>query len=274
MPFKTILAIIEDSDAAEKLSGCASAMAERFDAHLIGLHAEVVPMPYTSAIGFPDTELVQATAEANRERSKELAAIFAKATRDAGISAEWQSIDSFSGDTAHAGMAAARCSDLVIVGQSESNATTPEVDTLLYEAGRPLLVMPHDAPCLSSFRRVIVAWNGSREAARATFDALPLILEAEATEILCIDAPEAPGALPPGTDIAAALSRHGAEVSVHAEETGDRTADEVMRDRLLSTGADLLVLGAYSHSWLRELLFGGVTRSAVRAMPVATFLSR
>ncbi len=274
MPFKTILGIIEDSEEAERLSSCASAMAERFGAHLIGLHAEVVPLPYTSAIGFPDTELVQATADANRERSKELAAIFAKATRDSGISAEWQNIDSFSGDTAHAGMAVARCCDLVLASQSASDVATPEIDTLLYEAGRPVLVMPQDAPCLSSFRRVIVAWNGSRESARATFDALPFILDAESTEILCIDAPDVPGALPPGTEIAAALARHGAAVSVHAEESGDRTPDDVMRERLLATGADLLVLGAYSHSWLRELLFGGVTRSAVRAMPVATFLSR
>ena len=167
--------------------------------------------------------------------------------------------------------------DLVIAAQRGVRwRPAPEVDTLLYEAGRPVLVMPHDAPCLSPFRRVIVAWNGSREAARATFDALPFILEAEADgNPVHRSARDADGARRrrrryrrrPG---APWRQRHRS--SRRKLATG--SVDEVIADRLAATGADLLVLGAYSHSWLRELLFGGVTRTVVQAMPVATFLSR
>jgi nucleotide-binding universal stress UspA family protein len=274
MPFKTILAIIQSAEDAERVSDCAGALAARYEAHLIGLHAEALPVPYTSTIGFPDAEFIQASTEVNQERSKKIEAIFRKHTNDAGIAAEWRSLESFSGDSAHSGVASARSCDLVVAAQSGSDGASPDVDSLLYEAGRPVLITPHDAPCLASFRRVIVAWNGSREASRATFDALPFILEAESTEILLVDPPENPDVVEAGADIAAALERHGANVTVHTEASGGLATDDVIRGRLAATGADLLVLGAYSHSWLRELLFGGVTRTVLQSMPVTAFLSR
>jgi nucleotide-binding universal stress UspA family protein len=200
--------------------------------------------------------------------------LFLQRTADAGVSAEWRSLESFSGDSAHSGIASARCCDLVVAAQAGPDGASPDVDALLYDAGRPVLVTPHDAPCLTSFRRVIVAWNGSRESARAAFDALPFILEAESTEILLIDPPETPDAAEAGADIAAALARHGAQVTVHTEESGGLATDEVIGNRVAATGADLLVLGAYSHSWFRELLFGGVTRTVLQSMPVTAFLSR
>ena len=77
-----------------------------------------------------------------------------------------------------------------------------------------------------------------------------------------------------GAEIAAALARHGATVAVAMEESDGRSVDDVIQDRVAATGADLLVMGAYSHSWLRELLFGGITRTVLQSMPVATFMSR
>lgn len=274
MPFKTILAIIQSAEDAERVSDCAGALAARHESYLIGLHAEALPIPYTSTIGFPDAEFIQASTEVNQERSKKIEAIFRQHTAKAGITAEWRSLESFSGDSAHSGIASARSCDLVVAAQAGSDGASPDVDALLYDAGRPVLVTPHDAPCLASFRRVIVAWNGSREASRATFDALPFILEAESTEILIIDPPESPNAVEAGADIAVALERHGASVTVHTEASGGLATDDVIRNRVAATGADLLVLGAYSHSWLRELLFGGVTRTVLQSMPVTAFLSR
>src|SRR5690606_16479574 len=125
---------------------------------------------------------------------------------------------------------------------------SPDIDVLLYEAGRPVLVMPRDAPCLSSFRRVIVAWNGSRESSRATFDALPFIREAESTEILLVDPPENSDETEAGADLADALERHGARVTMHQEASGGLATEDVIRNRVDETGADLIVLGAYSHS--------------------------
>lgn len=274
MSFKTILAIIQSAEDVKPVSDCAGALAARFDGYLIGLHAEALPVPYTSTIGFPDAEFIQASTEINEERSKTIEAVFRQRTAAAGINAEWRSLESFSGDSAHSSIASARSCDLVVAMQGGPDGAAPDVDSLLYEAGRPVLVTPLGGPALASFRRVIVAWNGSREASRATFDALPLLMEAEGVEILVVDPPDGPTPVEAGSDIAMALERHGVTVSVHAETSGGLATEDVIRKRIAATGADLLVLGAYSHSWLKQLLFGGVTRSVLHSMPVTAFLSR
>lgn len=102
------------------------------------------------------------------------------------------------------------------------------------------------------------------------------MVEAEKTEILVVDPPDTleESAEAPGSEIAAALARHGVNVGVKSLTSDGRSVEDVIQDRLAETGADLLVLGAYSHSWLRRLLFGGVTQSVLRSGQVTVFLSR
>lgn len=280
MSFKTIVAIIQSRDDAERVLDCALPLATRFQGHLIGVHAEALPVAYTSAVGFPDTEFLQATAEVNKERADALRTLFRNRMRGAGLSSEWRSLESFSGDSAHSGISSARCADLAIAAQRNPHAdstATADIDALLFESGRPVLIVPHAGPAHDgSYRRVIIAWNGSRESARAAFDALPLLMEAEHTEIFVIDPPTdvEQDAEASGAEIATALARHGVNVSVASETSSGRSVDHILQARIAGTGADLLVLGAYSHSWLRQLLFGGITRTVLQSMPVATFMSR
>ncbi|QPC93362.1 universal stress protein [Mesorhizobium sp. INR15] len=277
MRFKTIVAILQNEQDAERVLDCAIPLASRFQSHLIGIHAEALPVPYTSATGFPDTEFLQVSADMSRERAEKLQATFLRHIENSGLSFEWRSLESFSGDSALTGISSVRTADLIIAAQRESGGDpSADVDTLVYDAGRPVLVVPHSGPLITSFKHVLLAWNGSKEAARAAFDALPFIIEAEKTDILVIDPPdtldESPEAA--GAEIASALSRHGANVSVSVLQSAGASVDDVIQTRITETGADLLVLGAYSHSWLRQLLFGGVTRTVLRTVPVAAFLSR
>ncbi|TPM41704.1 universal stress protein [Mesorhizobium sp. B2-3-4] len=277
MRFKTIVAILQNEQDAERVLDCAIPLASRFQSHLVGIHAEALPVPYTSATGFPDTEFLQVSADMNRERADKLQAVFLRRIEDSGLSFEWRSLESFSGDSALTGISTVRAADLIIAAQRDTGGDpSADVDTLVYDAGRPVLVVPHDGPLVTTFKRVLVAWNGSKEAARAAFDALPFIIEAEKTDILVIDPPdtldESPEAA--GAEIASALSRHGATVSVSVQRSGGTSVDELIQSRVAESGADLLVLGAYSHSWLRQLLFGGVTRTVLRTAQVAAFLSR
>ena len=234
-------------------------------------------MPFTSATGFPDTEFLQVSADMNRERAEKLQAVFLRHIETAGLSFEWRSLESFSGDSALTGISSVRAADLIIAAQRETGGDpSADVDTLVYDAGRPVLVVPHAGPLVTTFKHVLLAWNGSKEAARAAFDALPFIIEAEKTDILVIDPPDSLDESPEaaGAEIASALSRHGAAVSVSVQRSGGSSIDDIIQTRITETGADLLVLGAYSHSWLRQLLFGGVTRTVLRTAPVAVFLSR
>ncbi|MEZ2331028.1 universal stress protein [Mesorhizobium sp. RCC_202] len=277
MRFKTIVAILQNEQDAERVLDCALPLAERFESHLIGIHAEALPVPYTSATGFPDTEFLQVSAEMNKERADKLQAYFLKRIEESGLSFEWRSLESFSGDSALSGISSVRAADLIIAAQRDTGGDpSADVDTLVYDAGRPVLVVPHAGPLVTTFRRVLLAWNGSKEAARAAFDALPFIIEADKTDILVIDPPEtlddAPEAA--GAEIAAALSRHGANVSVSVQKSEGVAIDDIIQARITESGTDLLVLGAYSHSWLRQLLFGGVTRTVLRTTNVAAFLSR
>ncbi|MDX8537329.1 MULTISPECIES: universal stress protein [Mesorhizobium] len=277
MRFKTIVAILQNEQDAERVLACAIPLADRFQSHLVGIHAEALPVPYTSATGFPDTEFLQVSAEMNRERADKLEALFLRRIEESGLSFEWRSLESFSGDSALTGISTVRAADLIIAAQRDTGGDPgADVDTLVYDAGRPVLVVPHEGPLLTTFKRVLLAWNGSKEAARAAFDALPFISEAEKTDILIIDPPESLDETPEaaGAEIAAALSRHGATVSVSVQQSNGASVDDLIQTRIAETGADLLVLGAYSHSWLRQLLFGGVTRTVLRTAPVAAFLSR
>lgn len=279
MSYKTILAVLQGKDDAGRVLDCALPLAARFSAHLIGVHAEPIPVPYVTPMGFPDTDFIAASAELNQQRSNELKALFeARAARE-GVSCEWHALESVSGDSAIGALAAARACDLVVVQQSDpdgASGSLANVEALLFESGRPVLFVPYAVSVDPAFSKVLVAWNGTQQAARAVFDALPFIREAQETQILSLDASDTgqqDGAVA-GVDIAAALARHGAKVVYASEVSGGVGAGEAIENRIAESGADLLVMGAYSQSWLKEFFFGGATRTLLQSMPTATLMSR
>lgn len=278
MPYKTILCVVQGQGDIDRVLDCAAALGQKHGAHVVGLHAEAMPVVLSEVGGFPDVELMRATSDANRERSKQLEAQFTARLEEAGLSNEWRALESFGGDSAASAVASARSADIVVAAQQDPDggSARSDIDALLYDAGRPVLVLPFGGPPLQTCRKALVAWNGSREAARAVFDALPLLAEAESVEVLVIDPPDdpAPERGMAGAGIAAALARHDIPVTVGAERSGKLSADELIRNKVAETGVDLLVMGAYSHSWLSQLLFGGVTRSVLDTTEVATLLSR
>src|SRR5690606_33559763 len=162
--------------------------------------------------GFPDAEFMQAAAEASQARAADMEAAFHARLADSGFEHEWRSLESYSGDSAMSALSSARAADLVVAAQHdpETGETGPaDLDSLLYSAGRPILVVPATTPAATEFRRVLVAWNGSRSASRAVFDALPLLREAQRVVIFVVDPPEEADTPPEasGADIAAALAR-------------------------------------------------------------------
>lgn len=279
MSYKTILAVLQGKDDADRVLDCALPLASRFQAHLIGVHAEPIPVPYVTPMGFPDTDFIAASAELNQQRSNELKALFeARAARE-GVSCEWHALESVSGDSAIGALAAARACDLVVVQQSDpegASGSLANVEALLFESGRPVLFVPYAVSVDPAFSKVLVAWNGTQQAARAVFDALPFIREAKETQILSLDASDTgqqDGAVA-GVDIAAALARHGAKVVYASEGSGGVGTGEAIENRIAESGIDLLVMGAYSQSWLKEFFFGGATRTLLQSMPTATLMSR
>jgi nucleotide-binding universal stress UspA family protein len=154
--------------------------------------------------------------------------------------------------------------------------TRSELESFLFESGRPVLLIPHILKAPKPIRRVLVAWNGSREAARATFDALPFLMAAEAVEIFTVDASDSStqtGSMA-GAEIAASLARHGIKVTVTASEKTGLDPAIAIENRLSDSSIDLLVMGAYGNKRWWEMLFGGVTRTLLDSMTALTLLSR
>lgn len=147
-------------------------------------------------------------------------------------------------------------------------------ENLILSCGRPVLLVPYASNERSTGCRVLVAWDGSREATRAVHDALPFMRTAENTTILTVNGVhEFERARIPGADIATVLARHGVRVEVADIETG---AGDSVGEILLSVadnGADLLVMGAYGHARWRELVMGGATRTILRSMTVPVLMS-
>lgn len=274
MTYKTIVAIIQTPKDNERLLQAVVPLATRLGAHVVGIHAEALPMPMTTGLGFPDAEFITTASDVNRKRAAQLEAQFSSRLADAKISSEWRSVESFSGDSAVAARGAARTADLIVTSEADPAETSngADLDSLLYETGRPVLLVPLAGMKEGAFSKVIVAWNGTREAARAAFDALPFILEAEETSVVIVDPDEEMVAS--ASQLAAAISRHDATVAVTELKSGSHGVADALAEHVAASGADLLVMGAFGHSRLREFLFGGVTRSVIESMPVATFMAR
>lgn len=279
MSYKTILAILQSEADAPRVLDLALPLAARHDSHVIGLHAEALPMVMASPMGGPVVDLSIDMQEETSRRHAVIRDLFNERSRVEGVANEWRGFDSVSGDSAVSGIESARSADLVIAQQTDPDATASmdaNIEALLFETGRPVLLVPYIRKAREAeFKKILLAWNGSRQAARAAFDALPFMKEADSVEVFCIDPQDTPrrDASMAGTAIAAALARHGIDVTVKVEQSGGVSHGEVLDNRISDTGADLLVMGAFGRSRLREFVFGGATRTILQSMTVPTFLA-
>jgi nucleotide-binding universal stress UspA family protein len=280
MTYKDLLVVLDSEASARGRVELAAALAERFEAHLVGLYA--LPTPEAPRhFGYYDPALLDPFFEDLRIRAREAAEkvheAFEHITGLRGISAEWREVpDGPEADPAlHA-----RYADLAILGQldpdrSEGDTIRPRPEQVTFASGRPILVVPYAGRFERVGRRVLIGWNATREAARAVNDAMPLLTAAEVVTVLTIDAREGPqghGALP-GADISLHLARHGVKAEIERTVSADLPVGDVLLSRAADLAADLLVMGAYGHSRARELLLGGATRSLLGSMTVPVLMS-
>ncbi|MEL6060627.1 MULTISPECIES: universal stress protein [unclassified Methylobacterium] len=170
--------------------------------------------------------------------------------------------------------ACARLHDLTVldIGARTYDLDREMIQKALFDSGRPVIAVPpgHDAFVA---RRIIVAWDGSAQAARAANDALPFLRAAEAVEIVSVGTEAESHASLPGAEFAPHLARHGVAVTVNDLPQRDSVA-ATLRSQAGLFRADMIVMGAYRHSPTREYFFGGVTRSFLRGSPAPLFLAR
>ncbi len=280
MPIADILVLLDGSPAAMPRAAAAAAFAARHGAHLVGLRCS---NPLSRVMLYADPTAGYFIAEMLDKLRREAAiaaaaqeAAFRAITDAAGIAAEWRLVEG--GALDHIAVHA-RYADLVVLGQPDPADKTPTVDALiveaLFNAGRPLLVVPHGAQPTVIGRHALIGWNASREATRAVHDALPILERAEAVTVYSANPKLGVTGLGdlPGADIARHLARHGVTVEVRQSASDDLTGGELLLNEAANIGADLIVIGGYGHSRWREMVLGGVTRTLIRQMTVPVFMS-
>ncbi|WP_338848898.1 universal stress protein [Massilia sp. W12] len=290
MSYKTILVHVDETKRCKARLALAAHMAQREQAHVVGVAMTGISRFIYQNARFEDCDPnLSLHLDFLRERAKKALAAFEPEMRALGVdSVETHIVD----DEAGAGLCLhARYADLVIIGQTDLDEVSPSVlpdfpQQVVLHAQRPVLVLPYvgefDTAQHPIGKRILLAWNGGKEAVRAVTYALPILQQAELVQIAVFDPDEKPGIHgdEPGADIALYLARHGvkAEASVHYTDE-DRVEKRKLDvgNALLSLandfGSDMLVMGAYGHSRWRETFLGGVTKTILESMTIPVLMA-
>ena len=253
MAITEILVHVDETPAAEaRLRAAVELAAEPFMRALVGRH-------------LPEDMIRDHLAALAREADERLAALSAIAAAK-GVKLETRretaGLDQLPAILARQG----RRADLVVVGPGTNTDQSALTEAAFMDTGRPALVVPEAWSGTLPPKRALVAWDGSRESARAAGDAVPLLQAAEDVVVLTVDAHRAGARFSdrPGFGLSTYLTRHGAKARVKQVTASGGVADTILA-QVAEESADLLVMGGYGHSRVREMMFGGVTRSILES---------
>lgn len=272
---KSLLIPLLNADDAGAQLGAAVALARRFDSYMEGFYARPeTPVFVGDAFGMGAAYAGDLTGEWVAGEAKAEAA-FCTFMEQAGVSVDgvaagWRGaadngpvrINEYS-----------RLFDLVVIGRdpADEGAAFSACEDALFEGGCPILLTPPAPPADDFGRRILIAWNGSTETARTIALGMRLIERAEKIRVLTVEGVTVPG--PSGAQVAAALSRRGLTVEESTVRTRQRSAGETILAEASDAGADLVFKGAYTHSRLRQMVFGGPTRHIMAESPLPVFMA-
>ena len=294
MTFKTIFMAVGTADADTEIDRAVT-ICERAGAHLSLLVLGIAPPPPASPYGVVSNDIwageIRDGQSDAQVRADAIAATRGATPRPGGgggpekhpgpgeqraspvpVGVEAQYIDR--GTVATLAARFARYADLTLI-PAGSDVQSPVLDGALFESGRPVLLLTGGETAFPEPRTVMIAWDASVQASKAVRDAICVLKTAETVHAVLIDpVPSFDGHGPePGMDLAIYLGRHGISTEVHRLPKEGKDVGETLRRAAADLGADLVVMGAYGHSRLRELLFGGATTSMVKSPTVAIFMA-
>lgn len=278
MGYKNILVHVDQTKTCRARIDAAIALALQHEAHLTGLYVIVEPSGASFARGYLPPEIVSAAAGHAEARAKENLARFAAAAERNQVSFDTRTDRGFDVELADVLSMHARYADLVVIGQVDPDdpaAAQHLPEQLVLACGRPVLLIPYIGAGAALGQRVVVGWDAGREAARAVGDALPILEKASWVSVVSANPRQGDyghGDVP-GADIALHLARHGVKVDVQRIDARDIGVGNLLLSHVASESADLLVMGAYGHSRLREIVLGGATRTILGEMTVPVLMS-
>jgi nucleotide-binding universal stress UspA family protein len=281
---KTIAVFLDASPSGDRRAVRAATFAKRWDAHLVGVHVVYKGTSPHPALAYARSDKAIAGVVAHERRIDEACECAMAEVGDrflaicaaADVAGEFHPIKR--DKTAEAAIINSLHSDLLIIGHPEPNGLPDELsaDRILLASGVPLLIIPNAWNGETIGSRVMISWNASPEARRAVSDAMCFLVAASSVTALVVDPAGHKwlGGAGTGCDISQHLERHGVHAVVEEAASRGRPKAEVILDRAMRDGCDLIVAGAQNPAHLREILFGGVTRTLLAKMPAPVLISR
>lgn len=279
MPYKTILVHIDDSPQCSDRIVYAMEIAKKHQSHLIGAAMiGVATQAHRASNSVHHSADVTKHIDFLQNKAKKAVEDFEEILkRDGGVSYEGRIVD---GEAEDGMCIQARYADLVVIGQSEPGESAPMVvpvfpEYVLLHSGRPILIVPNQKTYSTVGKRILLSWNASLVAMRAVTDSIPLLKQADVVHLAIFNASAWSGEYgdQPGDDVALYLARHGVNVEVTLQRTGEPVGAAILAlSQELSS--DMIVMGGYGHSRARQLLLGGVTRTILTEMDLPVFMSR
>lgn len=279
MSYKTILVHIAEGEAGDRRLSVAADLAEAHGARLIGLSTVAQPTPVliegsAAAAGVWADQAAEYETEAKGVADAFLAAMLRR-----GVEAEARIAPGFEDNAGGALGLNARYADLSVIGGRDGVISRALADALvdgaLFDSGRPTLAIPAAGASGAIGKRPMLAWDGGAQAARAARDALPFLIAAEHVRVCVAKTYFGMGRHgdEPGADVARWLAGHGVAVEVEVVETGSSSVADALADAAKRGGCDLIVMGGFGHSRLRESIFGGVTAALLESPPIPLLLA-
>jgi nucleotide-binding universal stress UspA family protein len=272
---KDILVTLPIGEAPAFAMDYAAAVARTFDAHLTGV-AFAQDLTTVGALFDGAAAVVLDRYRREVEAAAEAAKVrFEKASQREGLSAESMVLNAGAINLPELFARTARRFDLTILPQADPEGDGSDevmIEAALLGSGRPIVIIPHFQQGAVKFGRILVCWDGSHNAARAIADAMPFLTRANQVEVVTVATGEADDGMP-GLYIAHHLSRHGVIVELRNIVAHDQDVSLRIRSHAAQQSADLIVMGGYGHSRLREFVLGGATRDILESTVVPTLMS-
>jgi nucleotide-binding universal stress UspA family protein len=273
---KDILANLSVTKEGGPAADYAVSVADALQAHLTGVAFIYDPVVPVSGSGYIPAEVIESQEADNETAAKAAIKNFLVATERTGISADPLTISASFAAAGDKFARMARRFDLAIVGQARPETSTLEEiigETTLFESGRPVIFVPYIQEGPFKLDNVMVCWDGSRPAARAIGDAMPLLIKSGSVEIVIVTNERGKQDEIEGADMGQHLARHDVKVDVHRIPGGDIDVADALLSHAADSGTDFIVMGGYGHSRFREFVLGGVTHSIFRSMTVPVLMS-
>lgn len=278
MSYKTILVYLNSEEQAARIMSVAAQVARRSNAHLIGLYVVPAVRIYPAVQAYITTEILEAQKQHYREQADRIRKVFDTAVSGEDFVSEWRVVEAHVPDRTPTVLQHGRMVDLIVLGQYDQSEERDErdlPDRVVLEGGRPVLIVPAAGKFENVGDYVMLAWDGSREASRAAFDAMPFLETADEVRVHAVNPPSKEGnsTFLPGTELSASLARHGVKAETGQSTSRSGAVGEEILSRMADHGSNLLVMGCYGHSKLRELALGGVTRHITQHMTAPVLFS-